>query len=163
MIILSGDKGFFLFSTCVRCKNKANNQSFYGSHATARAFLEMLAPPVQRPQKGFCDLHHRCKGPKKVFVICTTGAKAPKRFLRFAPPVQRLQKGFCDLHRWCKHFQKHFSHYSALSKTSYRNKEPHSFVELTFLNSFSNSVRGCFRPKNTPQFSTVEPLIFVRN
>ena len=35
--------------------------SFYGSHAIARTFLEMLAPVVQEVKSGFCDLRNSRK------------------------------------------------------------------------------------------------------
>ena len=111
----------------------------------ARTFLEMLAPAVQRLKSTFYGLHHRCKSPKAVFSVCTIGATVPKWFFLFAPVVQgpkssffclhhrckQKKRGFWGLHRWCKRFPKHFDRYSALSKTSFRSKEPHSFVELT--------------------------------
>ena len=54
----------------------------------AKTFLEMLAPVVQGPKSGFCDLHHRCNGPKAVFP--------------FAPMVQETKSGFFCLHHRCK-------------------------------------------------------------
>ena len=62
----------------------------------------MLAPPVQQLKSTFYGLHHRCKGQKVVFAICTTGATAPKWFLRFAPVVQGPKSSFFCLHHRCK-------------------------------------------------------------
>ena len=47
----------------------------YGSHAMAKSFLKMLVPAVQGPKRGFCDLHHRCNGPKADFSVCTDGVR----------------------------------------------------------------------------------------
>ena len=68
----------------------------------ARTFLEMLAPAVQRLKSTFYGLHHRCKGQKVVFAICTTDATAQKQFFLFAPMAQEANSSFFCLHRWCK-------------------------------------------------------------
>ena len=39
--------------------------------------------------------------------------------------LQRGKSTFWCLQDCCKHFQKHFGRYSALSKTSFRDKDPH--------------------------------------
>lgn len=39
--------------------------------------------------------------------------------------LQQGKRGFWRLQQCCKHFQKHFGRYSALSKTSFRDKDPH--------------------------------------
>ena len=69
-------------------------ENFYGSHARAKTFLEMLAPTVQRLKSTFYGLHHRCKSQKVVFAICTTGATAQKQFFLFAPMVQEVKSVF---------------------------------------------------------------------
>ncbi|WP_216824348.1 hypothetical protein [Tannerella serpentiformis] len=60
----------------------------------AKTLLEILAPAVQGPKSGFCDLHHRCKGQKAIFSVCTDGASDKKWFFLFAPPVQETKRGF---------------------------------------------------------------------
>ena len=42
-------------------------KSFYGSHAMAKTFLEMLAPAEQRLKSTFYGLHRRCKHFQKHF------------------------------------------------------------------------------------------------
>ena len=59
-----------------------------------KVLLEMLAPPVQRLKSTFYGLHHRCKGPKVVFAICTTSATAQKQSFLFAPMVQEVKSVF---------------------------------------------------------------------
>ena len=82
-----------------------------------KTFLEMLAPTVQRLKSTFYGLHHRCKGQKVVFAICTTGATAQKQFFLFAPAVQAFPKALWPLQ-------------CALWKTFSKDKGP-SFLELT--------------------------------
>ena len=67
-----------------------------------KTFLEILEPTVQRLKSTFHGLHHRCKGPKVVFAICTTGATAQKQFFLFAPMVQGSNSSFFCLHHRCK-------------------------------------------------------------
>ena len=59
-----------------------------------KTFLEMLAPVVQRLKSTFYGLHHRCKGQKVVFEVCTGGATAQKQFFLFAPVVQEVKSVF---------------------------------------------------------------------
>ena len=58
-----------------------------------------------------------CNGEKVVFGVCNNVATGKKWFLAFATMLQA--------------FPKHFGRYSALSKTFFRDKKPHSYVELT--------------------------------
>jgi len=96
----------------------------------------MLAIMLQRPKSTFWRLQDCCNEEKVVFGVCKIVATGKKWFLRLARLLQEGKRGFWRLQQCCKHFQKHFGRYSALSKTFFRDKKPHSYVELTFKRLF---------------------------
>ena len=85
----------------------------------------MLATLLQRGKSTFWCLQDCCNGKKVVFGICKIVTTRRKCFWGLARLLQQGKIGFWRLQQCCKHFQKHFGRYSALSKTSFRDKDPH--------------------------------------
>ena len=74
--------------------------------------------------------------------------------------LQRGKSTFWCLQDCCKHFQKHIGRYSALSKTFFRDKEPHSFVELTFRN-MGNKHLDRMQPRSIEMHLSYPPQSFL--
>ena len=104
------------------CSIPANVERFFGAFA---AFL-------QTPKSFSCHLQHSCKDQKVSRSTCSIPAKTKKFLGAFAAFLQRPKSFSRHLQRCCKHFQKHCAAFSALSKTFFRDTDPHSFAELAF-------------------------------
>ena len=121
------------------------------SVANARKFFVRLATMLQTPESFSWDLQQCCKRQKVFRSTCRNATNAKKFFEALAASLQRpksfsrhLQhfckrqkvfRGICStrhLQRCCKHFQKLCAAFSALSKTFFRDTDPHSFAELAF-------------------------------
>ena len=76
-----------------------------GTPANAKKFLEAFAAFLQRPKSFSRHLQHSCKD-------------------------QKVSRGICSVA--AKHFQKLCAAFRALSKTFFRDTDPHSFAELAF-------------------------------
>ena len=104
------------------CNSVANARKFFGAFA---AFL-------QGPFFPFWRLQNFCKGPFLHFGVCRTSASALFPILVFAEVLQTPKSFSRHLQRFCKHFQKLCAAFRALSKTFFRDTDPHSFAELAF-------------------------------
>ena len=118
------------------CNSVANVERFFGAFA---AFL-------QTPKSFSKHLQHSCKRQKVSRGICSIPANAKKFFVPFAAFLQRPKSFSGHLQRSCKdqkvsrgicsvaakHFQKLCAAFRALSKTFFRDTDPHSFAELAF-------------------------------
>ena len=102
------------------------------SVANAKKFFVPFAAFLQRPKSFSGHLQHSCKDQKVSRSICSIPANAKKFFVPFAAFLQRPKSFSRHLQRCCKHFQKLCAAFSALSKTFFRDTDPHSFAELTF-------------------------------
>ena len=84
----------------VRRKNRVS--SFYGSHAMAKTFLEMLATLPQTPKHFPWDLRGSRKRQKVFRGTCNGVANARKFFVRLATVLQTPESFSRDLQRCCK-------------------------------------------------------------
>ena len=84
----------------VRRKNRVS--SFYGSHAMARTFLEMLATVLQTPKHFPWDLRGSRKRQKVFRGTCGAPANAKKFFVGLATVLQTPKSFSWDLQRCCK-------------------------------------------------------------
>ena len=116
------------------------------SVANAKKFFERLATVLQAPKSFSWDLQQCCKRQKVFRGTCNSVANAKKFFGAFAAflqtpesisrPLQhsckrqKVSRGICSIA--AKHFQKLCAAFRALSKTFFRDQDPHSFAELTF-------------------------------
>ena len=132
------------------CNNVANAKKFFVGLATvlqtpksfsrgicsvpARALFPILAfaELLQGPFSPFWRLQNFCKGPFPHFGVCRTSASALFPILAFAEVLQRPKSFSRHLQRCCKHFQKLCAAFRALSKTFFRDTDPHSFAKLAF-------------------------------
>jgi len=114
----------------------------------ARALFSVLtfAELLQAPFSPFWCLQNSCKRQKVSRGICSIPANAKKFFVPFAAFLQRpksfsrhlqhsckdqkVSRGICSVA--AKHFQKLCAAFRALSKTFFRDTDPHSFAELAF-------------------------------
>ncbi len=114
------------------CKRRKVFRGTCNSVANAEKFFVRLATVLQT-SKGFSGhLQHSCKRQKVFRSICSIPANAKKFLGAFAAFLQRPKSFSRHLQRCCKHFQKLCATFSALSKTFFRDKDPHSFAELAF-------------------------------
>ena len=102
------------------------------SVANAEKFFVRLATVLQTPESFSGHLQRSCKGPFSHFGVCRTSARALFSILAFAELLQTPKSFSRHLQRCCKHFQKLCAAFSALSKTFFRDTDPHSFAELAF-------------------------------
>ena len=100
--------------------------------ANARKFFVRLATVLQTPKSFSWDLQQCCKRRKVFRGICSVPAKTKKFLGAFAALLQRPKSFSRHLQRSCKHFQKLCAAFRALSKTFFRDTDPHSFAELAF-------------------------------
>ena len=77
-------------------------ESFYGSHAMAQTFLEMLATVLQTPESFSWDLQRCCKRQKIFRETCNGVANAKKFFVGLATVLQTPKSFSWDLQRCCK-------------------------------------------------------------
>ena len=91
----------------------------------AKAFLEMLAGLPQTPKHFPRDLRDSRKSKRERFGACGSSANQKENALALAGLPQIKKRTFWRLRKFRKHSQKHFGRYSALSKTSFRDKDPH--------------------------------------
>ena len=104
-------------------------KSFYGSHAIARTFLEMLAPVVQEVKSGFCDLRNSRKRQSISRETCgSTRKRQGKRRETCGTPAnaKAFPVGLAELPRGIS--KSTLATYSARSKAFSRDKKPLSFV-----------------------------------
>ena len=101
---------------------------------SARALFSILAfaELLQARFSPFWRLQDFCKGPFLHFGVCRTSASALFPILVFAEVLQTPKSFSRHLQRFCKHFQKLCAAFRALSKTFFRDTDPHSFAELAF-------------------------------
>ena len=96
------------------------------------AFTETFAQAAQVPR----HLPRRLRRPREAPGICRDVCAGCARLPAFAETFAGLPqtpKSFSRLlQHSCKHFQKHCAAFSALSKTFFRDTDPHSFAELAF-------------------------------
>ena len=114
------------------CKRRKVFRGTCNSVANARKFFVGLATVLQTPKSFSWDLQHSCKDQKVSRGICSIPANAKKFLEAFAAFLQRPKSFSGHLQRCCKHFQKLCAAFRALSKTFFRDKDPHSFAELAF-------------------------------
>ena len=95
----------------------------------------MLAGLPQAPKSSFPSLRESRKRQKAVFPCCGNPAKPQKHFFLVAGIPQSPKSTFSSLRKSREHFRKHFGCPSTLTKTWCRRKEPHSYVELTSINT----------------------------
>ena len=100
--------------------------------ANAKRFFEALAGTLQTPKSFSKHLQHCCKHQKVFRGSCSIPANAKKFFGALAASLQTPKSFSGHLQHSCKHFQKLCAAFSALSKTFFRDTDPHSFAELAF-------------------------------
>ena len=81
-------------------------ESFHGSHARAKTFLEVLAASLQTPESFSGHLQRSCKRQKVFRSLCSVPANARKFFGALAAFLQRPKRFWKCLQRFCK---RHFS------------------------------------------------------
>ena len=77
-------------------------ESFHGSHARAKTFLEMLAAFLQTPESFSRSLQHSCKLQKVFRSLCSIPANSKKFFERLATVLQTPKSFSWDLQQCCK-------------------------------------------------------------
>ena len=77
-------------------------ESFHGSHARAKTFLEVLAAFLQTPKSFLRHLQQRCKRQKVYRSTCSNAANARKFFEAFAAFLQTPKSFSRPLQRSCK-------------------------------------------------------------
>ena len=127
------------------CKRQKVFRGTCNSVANARKFFVGLATVLQTSESFSWDLQQCCKRQKIFRGTCNGVANARKFFVRLATVLQTLKSSSGHLQHSCKRqkilrgtcsipantFKTDFGFYSALSKTCFGDKTPHSFVELT--------------------------------
>ena len=118
------------------CNSVANAKKFFGAFA---AFLQTSKWRKGRLQK-FCkhqngenDACRSSANTKKFFGAFAAFLQTPKSFsghLQHSCKDQKVSRGICSVA--AKHFQKLCAAFRALSKTFFRDTDPHSFAELAF-------------------------------
>ncbi len=116
-----------------------NGQNVFGNACGTPAtrgncFLALAGFP-QREKSAFWALRDFRNEEKVLFGACGIPATREKCFLALAGFPQRGKTAFWCLRDSRKHFQKHFGCPSTLTKTWCGRKEPHSYVELTSINT----------------------------
>ena len=80
-------------------------ESFHGSHARAKTFLEVLAAFLQAPFFSFGRLQKFCKLRFLLLGLCRSSASSDFSFLVFAEVLQAPISSFWRLQKFCKlHF-----------------------------------------------------------
>ena len=77
-------------------------ESFHGSHARVKTFLEMLAAFLQMPESFSRPLQHSCKRQKVFRGLCSVPANSRKFFEALAASLQRPKSFSGHLQRRCK-------------------------------------------------------------
>ena len=114
------------------CKRRKVFRGTCNSVANARKFFVGLATVLQTPKSFSWDLQQCCKRRKVLRETCNSVANAKKFVVGLAAFLQRPKSFSGHLQRCCKHFQKLCAAFRALSKTFFRDTDPHSFAELAF-------------------------------
>ena len=114
------------------CKRQKVFRGICSIAANAKKFFAALAAFLQTPKSFSGHLQRSCKDQKVSRGICSIPAKTKKFFVPFAAFLQRPKSFSRHLQRCCKHFQKLCAAFRALSKTFFRDTDPHSFAELAF-------------------------------
>ena len=114
------------------CKRQKVLRETCNSVANARKFFVGLATVLQTPKSFSWDLQQCCKRRKVLRETCNSVANVERFFEAFAAFLQTPKSFSRHLQRSCKHFQKLCAAFSALSKTFFRDTDPHSFAELAF-------------------------------
>ena len=128
------------------CKRQKVFRGTCNSVANAEKFFVGLATVLQTPKSFSWDLQRCCKRRKVLRETCNSVANVerflgafaaflqrPKSFsehLQHSCKDQKVSRGICSVA--AKHFQKLCAAFRALSKTFFRDTDPHSFAELTF-------------------------------
>jgi len=128
------------------CKRRKVFRGICSVPAKTKKFLGAFAAFLQRPKSFSGHLQHSCKRQKVFRSICSIPANAKKFLGAFAAFLQRpksfsehlqhsckdqkVSRGICSVA--AKHFQKLCAAFRALSKTFFRDTDPHSFAELAF-------------------------------
>jgi len=128
------------------CKRRKVFRGICSIPANAKKFFEAFAAFLQTPKSFSGHLQHSCKRQKVFRAICSVPAKTKKFFMPFAAFLQRpksfsghlqhsckdqkVSRGICSVA--AKHFQKLCAAFRALSKTFFRDTDPHSFAEPAF-------------------------------
>ena len=114
------------------CKRRKVFRGTCSIPANAKKFFVPFAAFLQRPKSFSGHLQRCCKDQKVSRGICSVPAKSKKFFGALAAFLQRPKSFSRHLQRCCKHFQKLCAAFRALSKTFFRDTDPHSFAELAF-------------------------------
>ena len=114
------------------CKRQKVSRGICSIPAKTKKFLGAFAAFLQRPKSFSGHLQRCCKDQKVSRGICSVPAKSKKFFGALAAFLQRPKSFSRHLQRCCKHFQKLCAAFRALSKTFFRDTDPHSFAELAF-------------------------------
>ena len=114
------------------CKRRKVLRETCNSVANARKFFVRLATLLQTPKSFSWDLQQCCKRQKVFRGTCNSVANVERFFGAFAAFLQTPKSFSRHLQRCCKHFQKLCAAFRALSKTFFRDTDPHSFAELAF-------------------------------
>ena len=114
------------------CKRQKVFRGTCNSVANAEKFFVGLATVLQTPKSFSRHLQHSCKRQKVFRGSCSIPANAKKFFGAFAAFLQTPKSFSRLLQHSCKHFQKLCAAFSALSKTFFRDTDPHSFAEPAF-------------------------------
>ena len=128
------------------CKRRKVFRGTCSIPANTKKFFVPFAAFLQTPKSFSCHLQRSCKDQKVSRGICSIPAKTKKFLGAFAAFLQRPKSFSRHLQRSCKdqkvsrgicsvaakHFQKLCAAFRALSKTFFRDTDPHSFAELAF-------------------------------
>ena len=101
------------------CKRQKVFRGICSIPAKTKKFLGAFAAFLQRPKNFSEHLQHSCKTPKSFSCHLQRSCKD-----------QKVSRGICSVA--AKHFQKLCAAFRALSKTFFRDTDPHSFAELAF-------------------------------
>ena len=114
------------------CKGPFLHFGVCRTSASALFPILAFAGLLQGPFSPLWRLQNFCKRAFSHFGVCRTSASALFPILVFAEVLQTPKSFSRHLQRCCKHFQKLCAAFSALSKTFFRDTDPHSFAELAF-------------------------------
>ena len=146
------------------CNSVANAKKFFVALAGFPAFAETFAQAAQVSRHLPRRLRRLREAPGIRRDVCGAPANTKKFFERLAGLPQTPKSFSGHLQRSCKHFQKLCAAFRALSKTFFRDTDPHSFAELAFGMCFVQIfciVRSMYAHCEGPQIDI--PSIFAPN
>ena len=116
----------------VRRQNKARREFLREPCGGLIVFGNACNSVLQTPKSFSWHLQRSCKDQKVSRGICSISASVIFPILVFAELLQdqKVSRGICSVA--AKHFQKLCAAFRALSKTFFRDTDPHSFAELAF-------------------------------